>query len=684
MRIGTDLGGKVTSGRAGRRCSPRPVEIYAALERGVIDSAEWVGPHDDMKLGLHNTARYYYYPGWHEPGTMSEFTFNRKAYEALPVELRRTLDHAAAAVQAYGLSDFHAKNALALETTPDGVQGQGRGAPAPAPGAPRSQEAGDRGRQGRVREDADGQEGARVLHEVPGAGRVPGTMSPRGAYHQLVGGVGRRDERPTQVPREGGRRDGGGRDRGHRRRAQRHRPAEGPVAHGPRLDPDARHAARSGPAAGEGRRRDERRAVPDRGLPGRPDHADCFELLRRGLQGTIEAFMGAPHYWTRQGARARVVRDDPVRHEPRGHDRVVLPGRRAQALGRSLRAVQRRAAPRAGASPRRWRDGSGRRSTRSATTRASRCGSPGLGGKVIARAGGTAVLTPAADDLRRARARRHRCRRVRRAARRHEAGAPQDRALLLLPGLARARHHDRVRLQQEGVRGAPASTCDGRSTTPPPPSRSTASRSTTRRTRSRSERLRMEFKGKVEVLQLPVPVLRDLKKLAAEVVREESEKTPNGPEGPRVLHEVPASRGPLGSRSPKAPTTSSWRGEEAREDRPTPVHRDGGRGGGRRRGGRPRRRSQRHRAAEGPVAHVDDLDLGPRHAPGRGPAAGQGRRRDERRAVPDRGLPGRPDHAAVRVLRGGLAGHHRGFMGPRTTGRTRSRRSSGLPPSRSA
>jgi TRAP-type mannitol/chloroaromatic compound transport system substrate-binding protein len=74
-----------------------------------------VGPHDDLKLGLHKTARYYYSPGWHEPGTVSEFTFNRKAYEALPVDLRRTLDHAVASLQVHGLSDYHAKNAIALE-----------------------------------------------------------------------------------------------------------------------------------------------------------------------------------------------------------------------------------------------------------------------------------------------------------------------------------------------------------------------------------------------------------------------------------------------------------------------------------------------------------------------------------------------------------------------------------------
>jgi len=115
MRIGAGLGNKVVVKAGGTAVLTPAAAIFAALERGVIDASEWVGPHDDMKLGLHNTARYYYFPGWHEPGTVSEFSFNKKAYEALPVDLRRTLDHAVAAVQVYGLTDFHAKNAIALE-----------------------------------------------------------------------------------------------------------------------------------------------------------------------------------------------------------------------------------------------------------------------------------------------------------------------------------------------------------------------------------------------------------------------------------------------------------------------------------------------------------------------------------------------------------------------------------------
>jgi TRAP-type mannitol/chloroaromatic compound transport system substrate-binding protein len=133
MRIGTDLGGKVYVKAGGTAVLTPAAEIYGVLERGVVDAAEWVGPHDDMKLGLHRTARYYYYPGWHETGSVNEFGFNKKAYDALPVDLRRMLDHAAAAVQVYGLTDFHAKNAIALERLRTEFKAKVEILPLPAP-----------------------------------------------------------------------------------------------------------------------------------------------------------------------------------------------------------------------------------------------------------------------------------------------------------------------------------------------------------------------------------------------------------------------------------------------------------------------------------------------------------------------------------------------------------------------
>jgi TRAP-type mannitol/chloroaromatic compound transport system substrate-binding protein len=114
MRI-PGLGGQVVARAGGTVVLTPGGEIFAALERGTIDAAEWVGPHDDLQLGLPNTARYYYYPGWHEPATTLEFTFNKKAYDALPADLRRILDHAVTAVSVYGLSDYEAKNAIGLE-----------------------------------------------------------------------------------------------------------------------------------------------------------------------------------------------------------------------------------------------------------------------------------------------------------------------------------------------------------------------------------------------------------------------------------------------------------------------------------------------------------------------------------------------------------------------------------------
>ncbi|HFD92656.1 MAG TPA: TRAP transporter substrate-binding protein [Gammaproteobacteria bacterium] len=115
MRI-PGLGGKVIA-KAGVNPVLLPAgEIYTALERGTIDATEWVGPYHDLRLGLYRAAKYYYYPGWHEPGPTLEMIINKAAWEALPRELQLVVENAAMASNLWMLSEFEARNLEALQT----------------------------------------------------------------------------------------------------------------------------------------------------------------------------------------------------------------------------------------------------------------------------------------------------------------------------------------------------------------------------------------------------------------------------------------------------------------------------------------------------------------------------------------------------------------------------------------
>jgi len=95
MRI-PGLGGKVLSRAGGNPVLMAGGEIYTALERGTIDATEWVGPFHDMRLGLNRAARYYYYPGWHEPGTEFELMINTDRWRQLTSDLQEIVEVAAA------------------------------------------------------------------------------------------------------------------------------------------------------------------------------------------------------------------------------------------------------------------------------------------------------------------------------------------------------------------------------------------------------------------------------------------------------------------------------------------------------------------------------------------------------------------------------------------------------------
>lgn len=89
-------------------------EIYSALERGTIDATEWVGPHDDERLGFQRIAKYYYYPGWHEPGVTISLMVGQKAWDELPESYRYAVECASAEQNAQMLERYDHANPIAL------------------------------------------------------------------------------------------------------------------------------------------------------------------------------------------------------------------------------------------------------------------------------------------------------------------------------------------------------------------------------------------------------------------------------------------------------------------------------------------------------------------------------------------------------------------------------------------
>ena len=90
-------------------------EIYQSLEKGTIDAAEWIGPYDDLKLGLNKVAPYYYYPGWWEGSLNLAFYINDKAFNSLSEEYKAIVRAAAYEAHVSCQARYDARNPGAIK-----------------------------------------------------------------------------------------------------------------------------------------------------------------------------------------------------------------------------------------------------------------------------------------------------------------------------------------------------------------------------------------------------------------------------------------------------------------------------------------------------------------------------------------------------------------------------------------
>lgn len=122
MRI-PGLGGEIMS-RLGVNVQVIPgSEIFLALQQGAIDAADWIGPYDDTTLGLNKAAKYYYSPGWWEPGATLDALVNRSAWDKLPPDYQQIFKTAAYEANLSMLSQYTVLNQKAIsQLQKDGTQ----------------------------------------------------------------------------------------------------------------------------------------------------------------------------------------------------------------------------------------------------------------------------------------------------------------------------------------------------------------------------------------------------------------------------------------------------------------------------------------------------------------------------------------------------------------------------------
>ena len=123
MRI-PGLAGAVLNNIGGSAVTIPGGEIFNSLQSGTIDATEWVGPWNDRAMGFYKVAKFYYYPGFHEPGSTLECAFNLDTWNSFSASDQALLKGLCAAENANMYAEYMAKNSSALDSLikDEGVQ----------------------------------------------------------------------------------------------------------------------------------------------------------------------------------------------------------------------------------------------------------------------------------------------------------------------------------------------------------------------------------------------------------------------------------------------------------------------------------------------------------------------------------------------------------------------------------
>ncbi|GAA0773690.1 TRAP transporter substrate-binding protein [Roseibium denhamense] len=118
------LGGEVMRRLGATPVSLPPGELFQALQTGVLDATEFLGPWSDRSMGFQKAASFYYTPGFHEPNGTGEALFNETALNGLPEDLRTILLEACRAENGRALAESDWQNATSLQILQekDGVE----------------------------------------------------------------------------------------------------------------------------------------------------------------------------------------------------------------------------------------------------------------------------------------------------------------------------------------------------------------------------------------------------------------------------------------------------------------------------------------------------------------------------------------------------------------------------------